>query len=93
MGHRVCNVLEMHRLAFDEDTYGDDGIEGTGRNGARRLGGCLAEIRGGGGQEIRGTDSSGRRGALGSLKLGSSVEAIYGNRKLTVRQCGESNAG
>jgi hypothetical protein len=35
----VGNVFKVHRLALDEDSHADDGIEGTGGGGAAGKGG------------------------------------------------------
>lgn len=68
VGYGVGDVLEVHRLALDQDADGDDSVKG-GRS--RSCGGEGRQVCRRGGKEIAGGTAAGRAG----LDLGSGEEA------------------
>lgn len=56
VGDGVGDVLEVHRLALDEDADGNDGVEGTARGGS---GGERSEVGSGRGEEVAGRGAAG----------------------------------
>ena len=76
LGHALGDVLEVHGLAFYEDSNGDYGVEGSGRGRGLPIcaeGECC-EVCGGGAEEVAGTEGGGHC----RLDLGGGVESAIG---------------
>lgn len=81
--HGIRDILEVHRLALDEDANGNEGVEGGCGSGGRGGRGCCSGEQVGRGR--RGAEEVARRQAgagAGGLDLRGRVHALHGNGEL-----------